>query len=407
MATVKYILQSKKDQANIYIRFSVNRESVWKRKTGFVINANDWSITKGQPLQKNEDLKGLKNKLDRLAIFINEKFNSATSEGLILSGEWLQNQIDYFNNKVPVLDFDILTNSIDLYIDSSDTLKKGSIKNLENLKKFIENYETDFLKGKKVLIREIDLNFINTFKTYHKNKGRSINYIGTYITLIRAVVNRASTNGVKVHPQFSQIKAIRENKEPDEIIILTEKEQELIAKADIKLEALKNARKWLLLGCLIGQRAGDLLKITEQNFKEVDGMTLIELKQEKTGKIVAIPLLPAAKIIIEDGLPYTLGLEKFNSYSKRICQIAKINTMVKGKMRIDKKRTLTSDYYEKWKVISSHVCRRSFASNFYGKIPTPVLMQITAHGTEEVFRRYIGKTTYDNAHQMLEYFGKL
>ena len=34
-------------------------------------------------------------------------------------------------------------------------------------------------------------------------------------------------------------------------------------------------------------------------------------------------------------------------------------------------------------------------------------MNITAHGTEKVFLKYIGKTTYDNAYQMLEYFSKL
>ena len=47
---------------------------------------------------------------------------------------------------------------------------------------------------------------------------------------------------------------IKEHREPDEIIILTEEEQELIKKADIKLQSHINARKWLLLGCLIGQQ---------------------------------------------------------------------------------------------------------------------------------------------------------
>lgn len=407
MATIKYLLQSKKDNASIYIRFSVNRESVWKRKTGFIINPSDWSATKNQPIQRNEDLKNLKFKLDKLSVFINESFNNSTSKGVILSGDWLQNLIDLYNNKVAVIDLDILTNSIDSYINTSDNLKQGSIKNLENLKKFIINYENDFLKGKKVLIRDIDLQFIEVFKKYNLAQGRSINYVGTYISILRSVVNKASLNGIPTHPQFKQIKAIRENKEPDEIIILTENEQQTIAKSDLKLEALINARKWLLLGCLIGQRAGDLLKITEQNIKVIKGMTLIELKQEKTGKLVAIPLIPAAKKIVEDGLPYKIGLEKFNKYSKKICELAKIDTLVRGKMRIDGKRTLTSGKYEKWKVISSHVCRRSFATNYYGKIPTSVLMQITAHGTEEVFLKYIGKTTYDNAHQMLEYFSKL
>jgi integrase len=193
----------------------------------------------------------------------------------------------------------------------------------------------------------------------------------------------------------------------DEIIILTEDEQLLIKNVELKRESLINARKWLLLGCLIGQRAGDLLKITLQNIRDLDGMKIIELKQKKTGKLVAIPLSPDAIEIIESGMPYKIGLEHFNQYSKDICREANINTLVKGKMRINNSRILTSGMYEKWQVVSSHICRRSFATNFYSKIPTSVLMKVTGHSTEEVFMKYIGRTSYDNAHHMFEYFGKL
>jgi integrase len=407
MATIKYLLQSKKDNSNIYVRYSINRTLVWKRKTGFVINPKDWSEDKAQPIQKNEELKAIKSKLDKLAIYINDAYNNGVNSGIEFTADWLQLQIDLFNNKIVVVDLDILVNSIDAYIANGDNLTSGSIKNLDNLKKFIGNYEIDALKGKQVLIRNIDLNFIDAFKNYHKSMGRSVNYIGSYISLLRAVVNKASLNGIPTHPQFKQIKAIKEDKDPDEIIVLTEAEQELIKNAILFREAHINARKWLLLGCLIGQRAGDLLKITDKNIRDIKDMKIIELKQQKTGKLVAIPLLPAALEIVERGLPYKISLEHFNKYSKEVCEIAKIDTKVKGKMRIDKKRTLTAGYYEKWQVISSHVCRRSFATNFYGRIPTSILMNITAHGTEAIFLKYIGRTTYDNAYQMLDYFSKL
>lgn len=407
MATLKYIIQSKNENSNIYVRYSIDRKTNLKRKTGFTINPKDWSLDKAQPKQSRDDLKALKSKLDKLAVFLNEAFNNAISKGIEFNGDWLQLQIDLFNNKIKIVDFDILTNSIDAYIENGENLTRGSVKNLDNLKKFIVNYETDALKGKQILIRNIDLNFIDAFKKYHISKGRSVNYIGTYMSLLKAVVKKASQNGIPIHPQFNQIKMIKENKNPDEIIILTEAEQELIKNADIILQSHINARKWLLLGCLIGQRAGDLLNITDKNLRDLNGMKIIELKQQKTGKLVAIPLLPEALKIIENGLPYKISLEHFNKYSKDVCEIAKINTIVKGKMRIDKRRTLTAGHYEKWQVISSHVCRRSFATNFYGRIPTSVLMNITAHSTETVFLNYIGKTTYDNAYQMLEYFKKL
>ena len=128
-----------------------------------------------------------------------------------------------------------------------------------------------------------------------------------------------------------------------------------------------------------------------------------------------------------------ISLVKFNEYIKQVCQIAEINTPTKGRKKPkgtkpaaevendkpkiyiplhERKKTIVTNptikgVFPKWEVISSHVCRRSFATNFYGRIPTPVLMNITAHGTEKMFLSYIGKTTYDNAFQMLEYFSKL
>ena len=407
MATIKYLLQSDKENSNIYLRYSVGRASVWKRKTGFIINSKNWSIDKAQPLQKTDELKALKFKLDKLAIFINEAYNKVISTGDEVDGDWLQYQIDLFNNKIVVVDLDVLTNAIDYYISKGHKLTSGSIKNLENFKIFFVNYEKDCLKGKSILIRNIDLNFVDTFTNHFLQIGYSINYIGTYLSLLITVINKVSLNGIPTHPQFSQIKAIKKIKEPDEIIILTEEEQLSIKNLELTRESLINARKWLLLGCLIGQRAGDLLNLTERNFQEVNGTKVINLKQKKTGKLMTIGLFPDAIDIIESGFPYKINLEHFNKYCKEICKEANINTLVKGKMRINNKRILTSGIYEKWQVVSSHVCRRSFATNFYGRIPTPYLINATGHSTEEMFLRYIGKASSESATQMVNYFNQI
>ena len=57
MATIKFLLQSKSEIANIYIRFSVDRKTVLKRKTGFTINQKYWSETLSQPIPKTEETK--------------------------------------------------------------------------------------------------------------------------------------------------------------------------------------------------------------------------------------------------------------------------------------------------------------------------------------------------------------
>lgn len=418
MASVKCLIQGKSENANIYIQFSINRKQVYKRKTGFVINPKEWSLTNAQPIQKSESNKALKSKLDKLGTFIIDSFNQTISKGETITGDWLQLQIDLFNNKVPILELDILTNYIQKYINEAPYkpngkkgtgLSVGRVKNIKLFDSTIKRYEAEVFKGKSILIKNINLKFADDFKSWLFNQNYSINYVGKNIANLKTICFDAQKNDIETSNQLRNkfISGLSENKPPEQIIYLSEAEQEQIKNANILRESLINARKWLLLGCLIGQRGGDLLNITENNIKDLNGIKIIELKQQKTGKLVAIPLLPDALEIIESGFPYKISLTKFNEYIKEVCQEAGINEPITGKIKVTSRNPLKVETKPKYNFITSHVCRRSFATNFYGRIPTPVLMNITAHATEKVFLQYCGKTTYDNAYQMIDYFSKL
>ena len=416
MASVKYLLQSKNDNSNIYIQFSIGRKQVFKRKTGFIINPLYWSKDKGQPIQKSQETKALKSKLDKLAVFINDAYNSAVSNGIELTGDWLQLQIDLFNNKKPKLELDKLTEYTQKYIDEAPYkengkngtgLSKGRIQNLKLFKNTIKRYELEMFSNKSILIKDINLLFVENYKKWLFAQKYTINYVGKNIANIKTICLDAQKNDFEISTQVKNIKVISESKESENIIILNEAEQYKIKDAKLIRESLINARKWLLLGCLIGQRGGDLLNITNDNIKALNGIKIIELKQQKTGKLVAIPLLPEALEIIENGLPYKISLPRYNEYIKDVCEIAEINEPITHRKKVTSRDATTIETLPKYKFITSHIARRSFATNFYGRIPTPVLMNITGHGTEQVFLKYIGKTTYDNAYQMLEYFSKL
>jgi integrase len=416
MAKVKFIVQSKKEAGNIYAQFSINRQTVLKRKTGFDISLSEWNKKTGFPMGRNDNSKKLKSNLKNLEILIEDTHNIDVNKGIEFTGEWLQELINKFNNKTPLTNIDYLTNCIQKYIDDApykENQKKetgltvGRVQNIKLFKSTILRYEAKTPSKKQILIKDINLQFVEKFKAWLFEQNYSANYVGKNIANLKTILIDAEKNGIKLSINIKNIKRIAESKTPEQIIYLTEQEQEQIKKATLLREAHKNARRWLLLGCLIGQRGSDLLSIKESNIKEIQGFKIIELKQQKTGKLVAIPLIPEALEIINDGLPYEISLTKFNQYLKDICEIAELNNPIKGRIKEKSRSATTFKTLEKFNFISSHVCRRSFATNFYGRIPTPVLMNITAHGTEEVFLKYIGKTTYDNAYQMLEYFSKL
>ncbi|MCW5516162.1 hypothetical protein [Muriicola sp. Z0-33] len=108
-------------------------------------------------------------------------------------------------------------------------------------------------------------------------------------------------------------------------------ELQSIEEAELISEAHRNARRWLLLGCNLGQRGSDLLNLRETNFVSRNGLDVIELTQQKTGKKVTIPILDKTREILEKGLPKPIAIQNFNKYIKELCQIAGINEMVKGR----------------------------------------------------------------------------
>lgn len=416
MATIKFLLRSKSDNSNIYIRFSNGRNCRLIRKTGYIVNYNDWNLKKNIPHLKTPDLKNLKVTLDKLSSFIESKFNESYSKGENVDNEWLQEKVDLFNKKKNYTDFDIFTNYIQNYIDKAPYkqnqqkgmgLSQGRITNLKLFKNTILRFEKEQLNGKKILLDKIDFNLAEEFKVWLTSQNYSINYIGKNLDNLKTICNDASKNGYVISPTLNNLIRIQEEKKPEQIIILTTDEQSVIWKTFLDKNYLINARKWLLLGCLIGQRGGDLLSITESNFKEINGVKIIELKQKKTGQLVAIPLFPDALKIIEDGLPHKISLTRFNEYIKEVCKLAGINNVITGNVKKTGRNPVVKEKLEKFNFISSHVCRRSFATNFYGKFPTSVLMRVTGHKTENMLLKYIGKTSYENALHMHEVYLKL
>jgi len=139
----------------------------------------------------------------------------------------------------------------------------------------------------------------------------------------------------------------------------------------------------------------------------------IELTQKKTGKRVAVPMHPKVKAILDKRngkFPYYISDVKINLHIKDVCKLAGINQPTEGgKMVTDKKNKITrkqSGTFPKHELISSHVCRRSYATNFYGEMPTSWLISITAHSTEKQFLEYVGKSEIDTAQQIADFYAK-
>src|SRR5699024_10070203 len=101
-------------------------------------------------------------------------------------------------------------------------------------------------------------------------------------------------------------------------------------------------------------------------------------------------------------LPKPISNQKFNLYLKEISKkVESLSaTVSKTMIRAGKK---VSTEYKKWQLVSSHVARRSFATNAYLQgIPTLTIMAVTGHKTEKAFLRYIRLAPSDHAKLLKE-----
>ncbi len=415
MATIKFYLQSKKNPASIYISLSVSRGNVFKRKTGYFINPAKWSLETNFPKKGGDEAqKNLRNSLNKLNASIETNFNKATDEGIEISGEWLQEQIDTILGAKKKTDVDRLVNYIQVYIDKlpfkefpngKRGVARGTIQKYTTLKHKIEDYQK--YKKKQFYVKDVDLKFRNDLlKYFTKIDKLNSNSAGRYIRFLKTVCLDAQLNGYDVNKQLNQIKGFSEKASK---IFLTFDELEIIENTNFERIALENAKDWLIIGCYIGQRVSDLLTLTKDNLTVRNSLELLELTQIKTGKRVAIPLHPKVKEILtkrNGNFPEKISAQKFNKHLKDLCKLSGLNQPTEGAKYDKETKRKVKGTFPKYELITSHVCRRSFASNFYGDIPTALLISITAHSTESQFLEYIGKTSNDYAIQIAEYWSK-
>lgn len=415
MAKVNFRIRSSANkEVSIYIYLSAGRDKMYQCKTGFTINPKDWSSATNKPKQNQESNKSIFNNLSKLESYIYESLNKANSSGQEVNTEWLLIQTDKCFNRISKKDTSLLTTHCQHIIDNASSrvisrkkigLSKERVKSYCTTLKIIQRFES--INKKPIHFQDINKSFIEKFKNWLLNDEKySINHAGKQIDNIKTICLDAEKNDIPVNLFISKIESFSESNEDRHIVTLSIEELDKIEQATITKEALINARKWLLIGCEIGQRVSDLLRISQSDLINANGLVTIELKQKKTNKDVTIPVLPRTKRILESGFPYKISDQRFNEYIKEVCKLAQIDEVVEGKKMDKKSKRAKLGFYPKHELITSHTCRRSYATNYYKHIPTPVLMEITAHAKESTFLAYINKPKdkEENARLMYKYF---
>lgn len=425
------IVKGKSDVCSIYVRFWDSNRIDQRTRTGLSVNYKDWSDAREQVknIATTENKDFINSKLRNLNNFLFDEYNIDYNTQQHISTDWLKEKVKKFFGRADLNELHkvYFVDWIKKFIDECPTklyqgeaIKKRTIQHYTTTKYKLENYENYFKT--KLRFQDIGLAFYHNFLFYCRDIEKiNNNTIGGYITNIKKWCKMIDIDGLPINPQYksSEFSTIS-NKTKD--VYLNEDEIDAVFKHDFSnSDRLDNVRDNFIFGLRTGLRISDFLTLQQFNLTGNN----IEIETQKTGHKVIIPMHRQIKAILDKNkgeLPRPISDARFNEYVKEVCKEVGFTEMVEGAKMINKKdekdffpnidiiskNKMRKEFgiYPKYELISSHACRRSFASNLYGKLPNMTIMAITGHKTESQFLKYIKITPKENAEKLRDLWNK-
>ncbi|MEO7530923.1 MAG: tyrosine-type recombinase/integrase [Sediminibacterium sp.] len=163
------------------------------------------------------------------------------------------------------------------------------------------------------------------------------------------------------------------------------------------------------ISCYTGLRYSDIYSLQPYHFKKIvigsNIQTAIQKTQKKVQEKVEIALIHFAKDVAEKynyALP-KIALSEFNEKVKELGELVKLEEWVS--LTYKRGREIKEEVYKKYQLLSSHVCRRSFATNMYLRgIDPDIIMTNTGHSSLKTLFSYIKVSKRQKAFKLYDYF---
>ncbi|HRZ32594.1 MAG TPA: tyrosine-type recombinase/integrase [Flavobacterium sp.] len=409
-----FIVEGKKKYTSIHVRFWDSKRIDQKTKTGITVSADDWSSSKQRLKPKatttNRDF--LNHQLEQVERYVIDKYNLDYNSKKFISEKWLKETIENFFGRVTE------DNNYKIYfVDWVELFVKEAPKRMYNGKpiaeRTIKNYTTTLNKLKafekvqnhKYRFEDIDLNFHRDFIHYSSTVEKlNNNSIGSLITRIKTFCSNIELDGYSINPKYKH----RDFKAPSnetKDIYLNEEEINKIAKHDFSdKESLDNARDLFIIGLRTGLRVSDFLRIGKENVID----NIINITTQKTNQNLYIPIHPQFQEVLNKRngeFPREISDQKFNLYIKTACEEVGLKEMVFGAKINPETNRKEFKIYPKHELVTSHICRRSFATNlFLAGFDNSTIMKATGHQSEAQFLKYIKASQTEHLQKISAYW---
>ena len=372
-----------------------------------------------------DDAKKAQDDLYEFSSVIYDAMNNEGSASIKFTSKWLKSiYIDHFNlsikNNTSLDDIPdpYLIDYFNEYIEKNAAKEFGT--NGKNLaKKTVDGYNTMIKYWKEFLnhnhrndykLSEVDQSVFDQYVYYQEticilNDGS----VETNVNKFKALLSHARSKKKMVHEDYAA-GLLKYNSKPVNMIYLNDEEIEKILTLELDQEYLylEKSRDWFIIQLFTGLRISDLFRLNQKYFNDGN----IEIKTKKTNALCVIPLFKPTQYIIDKyngKLPKNLCDQTYNKHIKKICELAKIDEPTDGSLAkvVDhngkKFRRKVRGTYPKFKLVSSHTCRRSLLTNLSKKdVQTVNLMGISGHSNIKTLENYIKTSTHEKAKAVKE-----
>jgi len=327
---------------------------------------------------------------------------------------------DYIEDHLSRSENGIVTN-----INTGKPLSQNTIKGRRKFQKFFNMYQKD--RRKKIDFDDVNesmmKDFINYMSHHVNSKGHKItmkqNTVCTYLRYLKFFMSEALREKKTDNRDWidARVKVLRVNVDN---VALTESHVNELYELDFTdyenifrlvknikdekcrrkvlktlsdkrtFKAWQGAKDAFVVGCLTGQRYSDFIRLKKDMIEEINGIQFFHIEQQKTHAEVYIPVEPRVKEILERNggeVPFfdndVIG-QRIRVMGEMLGWTEDVELKKSEGMNLVKKTMRLCD------CISTHTCRRTWATNAYRRnVPLQSIMAVTGHTSEKMLRIYL------------------
>lgn len=407
MPRAKFILKEPKakEETLVYMLYNYQYKR-FKYSTGEKINPKFWNpeSQRAKETKKFPEYPEFNTRLDKLESGIKTAFRKLLNDGIQPNNINLKEELEAsLSDNILQAKRTTLLKFIEDYIEESKVHKKeGTVKVYTTTFNYLKKYSNSL--NKEIDFHTVNLEFYNQYIAYLSVENKlAANTVGKHIKTLKSFLNEATDRGYNTNLEFKKRK-FKTLREESDSIYLTLDELANFEKLDLSASPrLEKVRDLFLIGCFTGLRFSDFTQIQPENI--IIDKSLIQVRTQKTGERVSIPLHKTVKSILskyDNRLPKAYTNQVMNKYLKEVASLSGLKEPVETS--ITRGGKVEKSITKKFDLVSTHTARRSFATNLYlADVPSISIMKITGHRSERSFLQYIRVTQEQNADKLINH----